>query len=534
MGKRIYNFNEFVNESYMSEGFFSDLGSKISSWAKSLYNAVKSGLVRLISSGPKKGTPRVALFDDSKSDSILNQVNNFYKGTEFYNMNNLEIPETLEESFLWEDAVPLTYPIEDDVPNYSEQEIKETIKRNMRDIFRIADEMEAAKESGASDDELDDIYRGILDVKPIFIYGAPGIGKTQIVAQVCDELGKELYGHKLSLVNVDGENAEPVDFAGVPSVVDIESPNEENPIGRGVTRSNINVDILPYDNGKNQKGGILFIDELNRMPKEVIKIFMKLAQSRRIGNNYNVPSRWYIVAAGNRKEDDRGNIEELGTALRDRFEAVNFVPTIKGFRGYIEGSRYKDVVLPELLDFLEFQPVYFHNLDPALKKTKYPTPRAWVDASNSLRRVIRELEAKGVTKIPEDVIRKEFSKNVGYDATSAFLNFYKIAKDIPVKDLILPYTDPDKAPVPADKGDRPDYTHALFGAVMRKSTEMQLTPKEVCNYAKWLERIDKEEEGAAQITTFFKLHPELAKDPAMYSCLGPLADKWGAKVGQEF
>jgi hypothetical protein len=534
MSKRIYNFDEFVNESYMNEGFFSDLGRKVSGWAKNLYNAVKSGIVKLISSGPKKGTPRVALFDDSKSESILDQVNNFYRGTEYYNMNNLEIPETLEESFLWEDAVPLEYPIADDVPNYSEQEIKESIKRNMRDIFRIADEMKAAKDSGASEDELDDIYRGILDVKPIFIYGAPGIGKTQIVAQVCDELGKELYGHKLSLVNVDGENAEPVDFAGVPSVVDVESPSEENPLGRGITRSNINVDILPYDDGRNQRGGIIFIDELNRMPREVIKIFMKLAQSRRIGNNYKVPARWYIVAAGNRREDDRANIEELGTALRDRFEAVNFVPTIKGFRKYVETSRYKDVVLPELLDFLEFQPVWFHNLDTTTKKTKYPTPRAWIDASNSLRRVIRELESKGITNIPEDVIKKEFSKNVGFDATTSFLDFYKIAKDIPVRELSLPFTDPDRAPVPADKGDRPDYTHALFGAVMRKGQEMNLTPKEVCNYAKWLERIDKEEEGAAQIKTFFQLNPQFTKDGAMLACLAPLADKWGAKIGAEF
>jgi len=128
------------------------------------------------------------------------------------------------------------------------------------------------------------------------------------------------------------------------------------------------------------------------MPREVIKIFMKLAQSRRIGNNYRVPERWYIVAAGNRKEDDRGNIQELGTALRDRFEAVNFVATVKGLRKYIENSRYKDIVLPELLDFLEFQTEFFHKLDPDLKKTKYPTPRAWVDGSNSLKRAIRELE----------------------------------------------------------------------------------------------------------------------------------------------
>ncbi|NBU97887.1 MAG: AAA family ATPase [Spirochaetia bacterium] len=527
MGKRIYNFDEFVNESYINEGFFSDIGSKISTWAKNLYNAVKSGIIRLISSGPKSGTPRVALFDDSKSESILDQVNNFYKRTEYYNMNNLQMPETMQESLLWEERVPLEYPMEDDVPNYSEAQIKADIKRSMKEIFRIADEMSDAEKKGASEDEIDDIYRGILDVKPIFIYGAPGIGKTQIVAQVCDELGKELYGHKLSLVNVDGENAEPVDFSGVPSVVDVETPSEKNPIGRGVTRSNVNVDILPYDNGRNQRGGIIFIDELNRMPEEVIKIFMKLAQSRRVGNNYKIPSRWYIVAAGNRKEDDpRGGIKELGTALRDRFEAVNFVPTIKGFRSYVERSRYKDVVLPELLDFLEFQPDFFHNLDPAIKKTKYATPRAWVDASNSLKRSIRELESKGVREIPEDVIRREFNKNVGYDATTAFLNFYKVARDIPIKDLILPYTDPDRAPIPADKGNKPDYTHALMGAVLRKSKEISLTPTEVCNWAKWILRTGLDEEGSAALTSMFTMHPQLQKDPAMFACLSPLADKW--------
>ncbi len=108
MGKRIYNFDEFVNESYTNEGFFSDLGAKVSSWAKNLYNAVKSGIISLISSGPKAGTPRAALFDDSKSESILDQVNNFYKGTEYYKMNNLQIPETIQESYLWEDFMVTT------------------------------------------------------------------------------------------------------------------------------------------------------------------------------------------------------------------------------------------------------------------------------------------------------------------------------------------------------------------------------------------------------------------------------------------
>lgn len=532
MSKRIYNFSEFVNESYINEGFFSELGKKISNWAKNLYNSVKSGIIKLISSGPKAGTPRVALFSGGKGDSILGQVNNFYKNTDYYNMNNLMKPETLEESFLYEDAVPLKYPVPDDVPDYSEEEIKKTIKRNLKEIFTIADEMDAAKDSGASNLEIKDIYRGILDVKPIFIYGAPGIGKTQIVAQVCDELGQELYGDALNLLNVDGENAEPVDFAGVPSVVTMEEPDpSKNFPGRGVTRSNINIDILPYDNGENGLGGIIFIDELNRMPQEVIKIFMKLAQSRRVGNNYNIPNRWYIVAAGNRKIDDPREVAELGTALRDRFEAINFLPTVKGFRKYIEGSRYKKIVLPELLDFLEFQKNYFHNLDPDLKKTKYATPRAWVDASLSLKRAIKELEEKGITQIPEDVIKKEFSKNVGNDATVAFLNFYKVAKDIPIKDLGLPYTDPSRAPI-LKPGDSPDFRYALMSAVVRKSTEMNMDVTSVCNFCKWLERMaDVPEEGMANLTNFCNMNPEILTNEDMIMCIGPLVSAWGKTLG---
>ena len=41
--KRIYNFNEFVNEGYLER-----IGSKISGWMQSLKTAIKNGLVRLI------------------------------------------------------------------------------------------------------------------------------------------------------------------------------------------------------------------------------------------------------------------------------------------------------------------------------------------------------------------------------------------------------------------------------------------------------------------------------------------------------
>jgi hypothetical protein len=421
-----------------------------------------------------------------------------------------------------EQRVPLEFPRSGDVLDVKEPELKRMIKTRLKAVLK-------AGEEGNLQGELDD--------KPIFIYVSPGIGKTQIVAQVCYELGKEMYGKPLNLSFVDGEFAEPVDFAGVPSVVDVEEPSEENPYGKGITRSNVSVNLLPTDNGRDDMGGIIFIDELNRMPSEVIKIFMKLVQSRRIGAGYQIPNKWYIVASGNRKEDDKKEVKEMGTALRDRFSVVNFITNPSSYRKYIEGSRLKDVVIPELLDFLDFQEEYFHNLDPSKQLIKYPTPRAWTDAAVGLKRTIEELESEGVTELSDRDIISAFQVEVGYDAAAAFLDFYKIAKEIPVKDLVLPFTDPNRAPLPSDKKDpksgrpRADYAHALLSAIIRKSKDMKLTGKEVCNFSEYLIRVDSPEWGNAAINNLFKTHDYLQEDAEAVKCMVPLATKWGVDLG---
>jgi hypothetical protein len=501
---RIYNFNEFVNEGYLQK-----FASKISKWAKDFKDYIKSGLIRIIPGGMKKGKPMAAYFSGN-SGSVEKQLLDFFEGTPYAQAAN-------------EAQVPLSYPKSQDVLDVKEPELKKMIKTRLKAVLKAGEEGD---------------MQAVKDTKPIFIFGAPGIGKTQIVAQVCDELGKELYDKPLNLQFIDGEFAEPVDFAGVPSVIDIEEPGEGSPYGKGVTRSNVAVNLLPFDNGDDDMGGILFIDELNRMPQEVIKVFMKLAQSRRIGNNYEIPPKWYIVAAGNRQEDDPREVKQMGTALRDRFSVVNFIPTVSGWKKYISGSRHNDVVLPELIDFLEFQEEYFHNLDPQKQMIKYPTPRAWTDASIGLKRVMDELAEEGVRELPEDEIIRNFQVEVGYDAAAAFLDFYRIAKDIPVRELMLPFTDPEKAPLP-DKVDpksgkqRADYAHALLSAIIRKSKDETLGKDQVCNFATYLQRVNSPEWGNAAISNLFKEHPYLKKDVDAVNCIAPLADKWGADLGTE-
>jgi hypothetical protein len=528
--KKIYNFKQFVNESYnIDEGVLSNLGSKISQWAKQLMTAVKNGIIKLISSGPKKGLPAYMLFT-SDEGSIYSQVEKFYKGTPYYDMNNINNLSTANEA-----VVPMEWDRDDDVPNSTPSEIEADIKRSLKACLEIADKIDASTDEA----EKEKLQRELRKIKPYFIYGAPGIGKTQIVAKICDDLG-------LELLNCDGLSAEPVDFAGVPKVVDIEAPSAENPLGKGVTRSNVNADILPYDNGKKGKGGILFIDEFNRMPVEVQKIFLLLAQQRRLGINYQMPTRWYIVAAGNRKVDDpKGGIVEMGSALQDRFEIVNLVTNPGSLRKYVENTPgLSEIFLPELLDFLDFDASWFHMNDPTAKKLKYPTPRAWEDASRAVRRVIQEYEQKGITELPHNVLAREFQKNVGRDAAIMFLDFYKLAKHIPVKELGLPFTDPDKAPIPSEftgptkrsgTNNITDYEHALITAVIRKSKELNITSVEACNFTKWLKRTKcSPEVGSMAISGFVRNNKHLSKSYEATECLDELARMWGAEIGVEF
>jgi hypothetical protein len=215
-------------------------------------------------------------------------------------------------------------------------------------------------------------------------------------------------------------------------------------------------------------------------------------------------------------------------------------------RKYVETTPgLSDIFLPELLDFLDFDASWFHMNDTDSRKLKYPTPRAWEDASRAARRVIKEYEEKGLSEVPHSVLLREFQKNVGIDAGRMFLDFYKIAKDIPVKELTLPFTDPDRAPIPSEyKGktkkssttNRTDYEHAFLTAILRKSTELpQLTSKEVCNFARWMKRANPAPElGSMVLSSFFEKHPHLQDDYDAMDCLGPLADEYEVEIGVKF
>ena len=116
------------------------------------------------------------------------------------------------------------------------------------------------------------------------IWGPPGIGKSSIVAQVAQEAGLEFIDLRLSLLAS-------ADLRGLPVPV---PPGEDEETG---TSTWYPPEFLPR-----QGKGILFLDELNMAPPAMQGVAQQLILDRRVGS-YVVPDGWFLVAAGNLRDD---------------------------------------------------------------------------------------------------------------------------------------------------------------------------------------------------------------------------------------
>ena len=126
--------------------------------------------------------------------------------------------------------------------------------------------------------QLLDILLNVGLVRPVFIWGTVGIGKSSIVEQFAEQVG-------LSCVSLLGSQLAPEDIIGVPQIAD----------GRSV--------FCPPRMIARDEPYCLFLDELNACSQEVQKAFYTLILERRVGE-YHLPEGSIVVGAGNRAQDN--------------------------------------------------------------------------------------------------------------------------------------------------------------------------------------------------------------------------------------
>ena len=340
----------------------------------------------------------------------------------------------------------------------------------------------------------------------LFIWGAPGIGKTEILNQVAKELGIEVIEFHLATI-------EPTDFRGVPKV-------EMMPGGTGPeserTVSKIPA-IFPTDNGPSDRGGIMFFDELNRAKQMVLSAALPLALNGRVAG-YELPSKWIVVAAGNRPEDLGGAVATaIEPALANRFAHVNYAPKLDS---WIKWAINKDDINPDLIAFLQFNKNYFHKLDPEKETPNWPSPRTWEMASH---KEYFKRDKNWRNQLSMDKIKNIYTDLVGMEAAVAFVEFLKMKEVFNEKDIEAVYTKGKDAKKPPT---RLDQARAVGAAIAFFKKGENIKEKELRNVLDWALEIPDLESKTSMMSFFKMAHPEVKTDPNLSKIWFEYTKKW--------
>ncbi len=239
----------------------------------------------------------------------------------------------------------------------------------------------------------------IVKKLPVFIWGAPGIGKSSIVKQIAVSQELEFLDLRLSLLD-------PTDLKGIPFF------NAETKEGVWAKPS-----FLPSDTGSK---GILFLDEINTAPPAVQASAYQLILDRKVGE-YELPEGWSIIAAGNR-ENDRGVVYKMPPPLANRFVHFEMEVDFSDWKAWAYSVKIESAIIA----YLAYDKSMLFTFDATSNEKSFATPRSWEYVDSIVK-----------SGIEVELILDSISGAVGREAAIGYLSFKKVMKDLPDLNTIL-------------------------------------------------------------------------------------------------
>ncbi|MBT3307981.1 MAG: AAA domain-containing protein [Gammaproteobacteria bacterium] len=194
---------------------------------------------------------------------------------------------------------------------------------------------------------------------PVMLWGPPGVGKSDMVAQIAAQGDGGVVDIRLSQM-------EPSDLRGIPF-------HKEGLVEWSIPA------LLP-DVSRHGEHGILFLDEITSAPPTVSAAAYQLILDRRLGE-YQVPEGWAIFAAGNR-QGDRGVTYAMPAPLANRFSHYELEVNLDDWVAWA----WSQGVDERVIAFLRFRPELLFDFDPAHNPVAFPTPRSWEFAHRALQK----------------------------------------------------------------------------------------------------------------------------------------------------
>jgi len=240
--------------------------------------------------------------------------------------------------------------------------------------------------------------------RPLFLWGPPGIGKSDLVADITADLGGFMIDLRLGQM-------EPTDIRGIPFYNrDIGKMDWAPPI-----------DLPDEELASQYPIIVLFLDEMNSAAPSVQSAAYQLVLNRRIGK-YVLPKNVVMVAAGNR-ESDKGVTYRMPTPLANRFIHQELKVDFDAWQDWaVMHKEHKDVI-----GYLGSNKQDLNERDAKSASRAFPTPRSWHFVSQLL----------SDDSVDEETLTNLISGTIGEGLAIKFNAHRKIAGRMPKPEDIL-------------------------------------------------------------------------------------------------
>lgn len=254
----------------------------------------------------------------------------------------------------------------------------------------------------------------IVRQRPIFLLGAPGIGKTAVMEQIAQELGIALVSY--SMTHHTRQSA-----LGLPFIMHKEYEGKTYDVSE-YTMSEIIASIYDVMADSGIKEGILFLDEINCVSETLAPSMLQFLQYKVFGR-HRVPDGWVIVTAGNPPEYNK-SVREFDVVTMDRLKVLEVEADYTVWKEYAR----EQGVHTAILNYLDMKKDDFYQVETTVRGRNYITARGWEDLSKMLELYEEDniaVEESFVGQyIRNDRVVKEFTAY--YDLYQKYKNDYKV------------------------------------------------------------------------------------------------------------
>lgn len=285
-------------------------------------------------------------------------------------------------------------------------------------IKRAKQEIKDAIEAYLLKDEDGNYLIPTIRQRPIFLIGAPGIGKTQIMEQISRECQVGLVSY--TITHHTRQSA-----IGLPFISKNVYGNREYSVTE-YTMSEIIASVYHCMEETGLKEGILFIDEINCVSETLAPAMLQFLQCKTFGN-HAVPEGWIIVAAGNPPEYNK-SVREFDVVTLDRVKKIEVEPDFSVWKEYA----YRQEVHPAVISYIGTRSAHFYQMETTVDGMFFATPRGWEDLS----RLIQVYEKLGKTVDREVVLQYIQYPKIAKDFANYLELYYKYQADYQIDQLM--------------------------------------------------------------------------------------------------